>query len=130
MVHEIKTYQQAPCKNKKVAIVGSGPSGLTCAADLAALGYEVTILEALHAPGGVLVYGITEFRLPKFIVAKEIANITKLGVDIKCNYVVGRLSSIDELFNSGYDAVYIGTGAGLPSFYEYSRGKFKRNLLC
>jgi len=101
---------------KKVAIVGSGPSGLTAAADLAMLGHQVTVMEALHIPGGVLVYGIPEFRLPKAIVAKEIENIAKLGVEIKPNYVVGKLNTVDELLNDGYDAVYIGTGAGLPSF--------------
>ncbi len=112
----IKAVQPAPNNGKKVAIVGSGPSGLTCAANLATLGYAVTILEALHTSGGVLVYGIPEFRLPKTIVAREIENIAKLGVEIKCNYVVGKLSSIDELLANGYDAVYIGTGAGLPTF--------------
>lgn len=112
----VKTVRIAPSKGKKVAVVGSGPSGLTCAANLATLGYEVTILEALHMPGGVLVYGIPEFRLPKAIVAREIQNICDLGVKIECNHVVGKLSSIDELLEDGYDAVYIGTGAGLPSF--------------
>jgi glutamate synthase (NADPH/NADH) small chain len=112
----IKAAQPVPSNGKKVAIVGSGPSGLTCAANLATLGYGVTVLEALHIPGGVLVYGIPEFRLPKSIVAREIENITKLGVEIKCNYVVGKLSSIDELLNDSYDAVYVGTGAGLPTF--------------
>jgi glutamate synthase (NADPH/NADH) small chain len=111
-----RTVQPTPSNGKKVAIVGSGPSGLTCAANLATLGYGVTILEALHIPGGVLVYGIPEFRLPKAIVAQEIENIAKLGVEIKCNYVVGKLNTVDELLNEGYDAVYIGTGAGLPSF--------------
>ncbi len=101
---------------KKVAIVGSGPSGLTAAANLAGLGYKVSVLEALHVAGGVLVYGIPEFRLPKAIVQKEIDNIAALGVEIKTNYVVGKLSSVDELMQEGYDAVYIGTGAGLPSF--------------
>jgi glutamate synthase (NADPH/NADH) small chain len=101
---------------KKVAIVGSGPSGLTAAADLARLGYRVTVMEALHVPGGVLVYGIPEFRLPKAIVAREIENIAGLGVEIKNNYVVGKLNTVDELLADGYDAVYIGTGAGLPSF--------------
>jgi len=101
---------------KKVAIVGSGPSGLTAAADLAMLGHQVTVMEALHIPGGVLVYGIPEFRLPKSIVAREIENIAKLGVEIKPNCVVGKLNTVDELLEDGYDAVYIGTGAGLPSF--------------
>lgn len=116
MRQEPKAIQPAVRKGKKVAIVGSGPSGLTCAANLAALEYEVTVLEALHIAGGVLVYGIPEFRLPKAIVAREIQNISELGVEIKCNYVVGKLNTVDELLSEGYDAVYIGTGAGLPSF--------------
>jgi len=101
---------------KKVAIVGAGPSGLTAAANLAGLGYKVTVFEALHVAGGVLVYGIPEFRLPKAIVKQEIDNIAKLGVEIKTNYVVGKLNTVDELLEEGYDAVYIGTGAGLPRF--------------
>jgi glutamate synthase (NADPH/NADH) small chain len=101
---------------KKVAIVGSGPSGLTVAADLAMLGYQVTVMEALHIPGGVLVYGIPEFRLPKDIVKREIEGIARLGVEVKTNYVVGKLNTVDELLKEGFDAVYIGTGAGLPSF--------------
>ena len=101
---------------KKVAIVGSGPSGLTAAACLALKGYQVTVFEALHVAGGVLIYGIPEFRLPKRIVAREIENISKLGVDIRVNAVVGKLNSINELLEQGYDAVYIGTGAGLPYF--------------
>ena len=112
----VTTVRLAPRNGKKVAVVGSGPSGLTCAANLATFGYEVTIMEALHTPGGVLVYGIPEFRLPKDIVAREIQNICDLGVKIECNHVVGKLSSIDELLENGYDAVYIGTGAGLPLF--------------
>ena len=103
---------------KRVAIVGSGPSGLTAAACLALEGYRVTVFEALHVPGGVLVYGIPEFRLPKAIVAREIGNIARLGVEIRTNYVVGKLGSIDELLQQGYDAVYIGTGAGLPYFMD------------
>lgn len=103
---------------KKVAVVGSGPSGLTAAACLALQGYQMTVMEALHVAGGVLVYGIPEFRLPKSIVAREIENIAKLGVEIKPNYVVGKLNNIDELLNEGYDAVYIGTGAGLPYFMD------------
>jgi sulfide dehydrogenase (flavoprotein) subunit SudA (EC 1.97.-.-) len=114
----VKMPQPALSNKKKVAIVGSGPSGLTCAAILATLGYGVTVLEALHVPGGVLVYGIPEFRLPKSIVAHEIDNISKLGVEIKCNYVVGKLSTIDELLDNDYDAVYVGTGAGLPTFMD------------
>lgn len=107
---------QVKPNGKKVAIVGSGPSGLTAAACLGLQGYQVTVMEALHVAGGVLVYGIPEFRLPKSIVAREIENIGKLGVEIRTNYVVGKLNSIDELLQQGYDAVYIGTGAGLPYF--------------
>jgi glutamate synthase (NADPH/NADH) small chain len=100
----------------KVAVVGSGPAGLTAAADLAKLGYEVVIFEALHVPGGVLVYGIPEFRLPKKIVKAEVDYIKKLGVDIKTDHMIGRLYTIDELLERGFDAVFIGTGAGLPGF--------------
>lgn len=99
----------------KVAIVGSGPSGLTCAGDLARAGFEVTIYEALHTAGGVLVYGIPEFRLPKAIVAKEIENLNNLGVKIETNVVIGKTLTIDEL-RSEYDAIFIGSGAGLPRF--------------
>ena len=100
----------------KVAIVGSGPSGLTCAGDLAKKGYQVTIYEALHKAGGVLVYGIPEFRLPKKIVAKEVDTLKKLGVDVETNVVIGKTLTIDELFEMGYEAIYIGSGAGLPNF--------------
>ena len=100
----------------KVAIVGSGPSGLTCAGDLAKKGYEVTIYEALHTAGGVLVYGIPEFRLPKKIVAKEINTLKKLGVKIETNVVIGKTLTVDELFEQGFEAVFIGSGAGLPNF--------------
>ena len=100
----------------KVAIIGSGPSGLTCAGDLAKKGYKVTVFEALHTPGGVLVYGIPEFRLPKSIVAKEVDTLKKLNVDIETNVVIGKTLTIDELFEDGYEAVFIGTGAGLPNF--------------
>ena len=100
----------------KVAIIGSGPSGLTCAGDLAKKGYSVTIYEALHKAGGVLVYGIPEFRLPKEIVAKEVENLKKLGVNIVTNVVIGKTLTIDELFDMGYDAIYIASGAGLPNF--------------
>ena len=100
----------------KVAVVGSGPSGLTCAGDLAKKGYSVTVFEALHTAGGVLVYGIPEFRLPKSIVAKEINTLTELGVDIQTNVVIGKTLTVDELFENGYEAVFIGSGAGLPSF--------------
>ncbi len=101
---------------KKVAVVGSGPSGLTVAGDLIKKGHDVTIFEAFHKPGGVLVYGIPEFRLPKAIVASEVDTLTKLGVNIEVNSVAGRTMTIDELFEEGYDAVYIGVGAGLPRF--------------
>jgi glutamate synthase (NADPH/NADH) small chain len=100
----------------RVAVVGSGPAGLTCAADLRRFGHEVTIFEALHEPGGVLMYGIPEFRLPKRIVRAEIENLLKMGVELKLNVVVGRTVTIDELFASGYHAVFVGSGAGLPKF--------------
>ena len=100
----------------KVAVVGSGPSGLTCAGDLAKKGYEVTVFEALHTAGGVLVYGIPEFRLPKAIVAKEVDTLEKLGVKIETNVVIGKTLTVDELFDMGYEAVFIGSGAGLPNF--------------
>ncbi|MBO4358528.1 MAG: FAD-dependent oxidoreductase, partial [Erysipelotrichaceae bacterium] len=112
-----KETPDVPASNgHKVAIVGSGPSGLTCAGDLAKKGYKVTIYEALHTAGGVLVYGIPEFRLPKRIVAKEVETLKKLGVDIETNVVIGKTLTVDELFGMGYEAVYIGTGAGLPNF--------------
>ncbi len=101
---------------KNVAVIGAGPSGLTVAADLAKLGHKVTIFEALHLPGGVLVYGIPEFRLPKSIVQSEVDYIKKLGVEIHSGYLIGRIYTIAELFKKGFDAVFIGTGAGLPSF--------------
>ena len=100
----------------RVAVVGSGPSGLTCAGDLAKKGYDVTVFEALHTAGGVLVYGIPEFRLPKKIVAKEVETLEKLGVKIETNVVIGKTLTIDELFESGYEAVFVGSGAGLPNF--------------
>ncbi len=108
---------EVPASNgHKVAIVGAGPSGLTCAGDLARKGYEVTIFEAFHKPGGVLVYGIPEFRLPKAIVSKEIEQLKKMGVKIETNYVVGRTRTVDELFEDGFEAIFVGSGAGLPSF--------------
>ena len=118
---------------KKVAVIGSGPAGLTCAGDLAKLGYDVTIFEALHEAGGVLVYGIPEFRLPKeAVVAKEIANVESLGVKIEKNVIVGKSVTIDELMDEeGFDAVFIGSGAGLPKFMgipgENANGVFSAN---
>ena len=103
-------------KGKKVAVVGAGPAGLTAAADLALAGYDVTMFEALHKAGGVLVYGIPEFRLPKEIVASEVENIKKLGVHIVTNAVVGKSLSVDDLFEEGYEAVFVGSGAGAPQF--------------
>lgn len=100
----------------KVAIVGSGPSGLTCAGDLARRGYAVTVYEALHTAGGVLVYGIPEFRLPKSIVAREVDGLKRMGVDIETDVVIGKTLTVDELFEMGYEAVFIGSGAGLPNF--------------
>ncbi len=109
----------APATGKKVAVVGSGPAGLTCAADLAKLGHSVTIYEALHVAGGVLMYGIPEFRLPKAVVQAEVENLKKIGVEIKVNAVVGKFATVDELIEEGgYDAVFIGTGAGLPYFMQ------------
>lgn len=104
------------CTKEKVAVIGSGPAGLTCAGELAKLGYRVTIFEALHKPGGVLVYGIPEFRLPKEIVRKEIDYVKSLGVEIKVNMVIGKILTIDELFKEGYKSIFISTGAGLPYF--------------
>ena len=112
-----KVTASAPASNgHKVAIVGSGPSGLTCAGDLAKRGYEVTVYEALHTAGGVLVYGIPEFRLPKSIVAKEVEGLKALGVKIETNVVIGKSLTVDELFEMGFEAVFIGSGAGLPNF--------------
>ncbi|HPU35813.1 MAG TPA: FAD-dependent oxidoreductase, partial [Bacillota bacterium] len=117
MANGTGSQEVAPPTGKKVAVVGSGPAGLTCAADLAKLGHRVTIFEALHTPGGVLMYGIPEFRLPKAIVQAEIENLKKLGVEIQVNSVVGRFATIDDLMQKeGFDAVFIGTGAGLPYF--------------
>ncbi len=110
---EIKVPEQ---NGHRVAIVGSGPSGLTCAGDLAKKGYKVTVFEALHTAGGVLVYGIPEFRLPKRIVAKEVETLKKLGVDVQTNVIIGKTLTVDELFDDGFEAVFIGSGAGLPNF--------------
>ena len=108
--------QPVQSNGKKVAVIGAGPTGLTCAGELAKKGYKVTIYEALHTAGGVLVYGIPEFRLPKDIVKYEIDNLKVLGVEIETNMVIGKILTIDELFEMGYEAVYIGSGAGLPKF--------------
>ena len=108
---------QAPASNgHRVAVIGAGPSGLTCAGDLAKQGFSVTVFEALHTAGGVLVYGIPEFRLPKAIVAREVETLRELGVEIQTNVVIGKTLTVDELFEEGYEAVFIGSGAGLPNF--------------
>lgn len=113
---EVEIPEIAPPTGKKVAIVGAGPAGLTVAGDLVKLGHQVTIFEALHKAGGVLVYGIPEFRLPKAIVQAEVDFLIKLGVEVKTSQVIGKLHTIDELFERGYHAIFIGTGAGLPNF--------------
>ncbi len=131
--HGIKPVVTAEKKNKKVAVIGSGPSGLTCAGDLAKMGYDVTIFEALHEPGGVLVYGIPEFRLPKkSVVASEIENVKALGVKIETNVIIGKSLTIDQLLEEeDFDAVFIGSGAGLPRFMgipgENANGVFSAN---
>ena len=131
--NDIKPQGAEKKNGKKVAVIGSGPAGLTCAGDLAKMGYEVTIFEALHEPGGVLVYGIPEFRLPKTkVVAKEIENVKSLGVKIETNVVIGKSVTIDELLEEeGFDAVFIGSGAGLPKFMgipgEQANGVFSAN---
>lgn len=114
--HSDKVPEVAPSNGHRVAVVGSGPSGLTCAGDLAKKGYKVTVFEALHTAGGVLVYGIPEFRLPKSIVQKEIDNLTAMGVDVETNIVVGKTLTVDEIMEQGFEAVFIGSGAGLPNF--------------
>ena len=110
------TPEKAPSLGKKVAVVGAGPSGLTAAGDLAKLGYDVTIFESLHAPGGVLIYGIPEFRLPKDVVKREVDYVKALGVKIETDVVIGRTITIDDLFEDGFEAVYVASGAGLPMF--------------
>ena len=131
--NNIRPVGAAEKKGKKVAVIGSGPAGLTCAGDLAKMGYDVTIFEALHEAGGVLVYGIPEFRLPKEnVVKKEIENVLSLGVKIETNVIVGKSVTIDELLNEeGYSAVFIGSGAGLPKFMgipgENANGIFSAN---
>ena len=117
---------EVPASNgHRVAVVGSGPSGLTCAGDLAKKGYKVTVFEALHTAGGVLVYGIPEFRLPKSIVAKEVEGLKALGVDVEPNVVIGKTLTIDELFEDGYEAVFVGSGAGLPNFMNIPGEAYK-----
>ncbi len=112
-----KTQPEVTARNgHRVAVIGSGPAGLTCAGDLNKLGYDVTVFEAFHTAGGVLMYGIPEFRLPKDIVQKEITALKEDGVDIRTNMVIGKILDIDELFEDGYEAVFVGSGAGLPSF--------------
>jgi glutamate synthase (NADPH/NADH) small chain len=108
--------EMAPPSGRRVVVVGSGPAGLTCAADLARYGHQVTMFEALHAPGGVLIYGIPEFRLPKAIVHTEVEYVKSLGVELTLNCVVGKTLTLDDLFDDGYEAVFLGTGAGLPMF--------------
>ncbi len=114
--HATEKPERPESNGHKCAIIGAGPSGLTCAGDLARMGYEVTIFEALHLAGGVLVYGIPEFRLPKKIVQNEIENLKALGVKVETNVVVGRTIEVDELFDMGFEAIFIGSGAGLPNF--------------
>lgn len=116
MAHGAASPEPAAPKGKRAAVVGSGPAGLTCAADLARRGWQVTVYEALHTPGGVLMYGIPEFRLPKALVQREIDAIRAMGVEFVTNAVVGRSVTVDELLDQGYDAVFVGSGAGLPNF--------------
>ena len=134
--YHLKNSTEDPVKPEpnghKIAIVGAGPAGLTCAGDLAKKGYDVTVFEALHTAGGVLVYGIPEFRLPKSIVKKEVEGLEKLGVKVECNSIIGRLLSIDELLTEqGFEAIFLGTGAGLPRFMnipgENLKGVFSAN---
>ena len=114
----VSNVATAPKNGRKVAVIGSGPAGLTCAGELARMGYAVTVFEAFHTPGGVLSYGIPEFRLPKAIVKREVANLEKMGVEIQLNMVIGKVLTITELFDMGFEAVFIGSGAGLPMFMK------------
>ena len=123
--HSTEAPKAAPSNGHRVAVVGSGPSGLTCAGDLAKKGYKVTVYEALHTAGGVLVYGIPEFRLPKAIVQKEVDNLTAMGVDMETNTVIGKTLTIDELFEQGFEAVFVGSGAGLPNFMNIPGEAYK-----
>jgi glutamate synthase (NADPH/NADH) small chain len=113
---EVRAPAIQVAKNKKVAVVGSGPAGLTVAADCARMGYDVKIFEALHKPGGVLAYGIPEFRLPKEIVSREVETLGKMGVELECNVIIGKTITVEQLFEEGYDAIFLGVGAGLPRF--------------
>ncbi len=122
--HALPAAKTIETLGKKVAVIGAGPSGLACAGDLAKAGVDVTVFEAFHVAGGVLVYGIPEFRLPKSIVADEVENLKKIGVHFELNAVIGRAETVDELLESGYDAVYLGTGAGLPSFMNVPGEEF------
>ena len=123
--HSTEAPEVAPSNGHRVAIVGSGPSGLTCAGDLAKKGYKVTVYEALHTAGGVLVYGIPEFRLPKRIVQKEVDNLIAMGVNVETNIVIGKTLTIDELFEQGFEAVFVGSGAGLPNFMNIPGEAYK-----
>ena len=122
---EMQAADRTAPNGHKVAIIGAGPSGLTCAGDLAKLGYDVTVFEALHLAGGVLVYGIPEFRLPKSIVQHEVDNLVAMGVKVNTNVVVGRTIEVDELFEQGFEAIFIGSGAGLPRFMNIPGENFK-----
>ena len=126
-----ETAEKPKINGKKVAVVGGGPSGLTCAGDLAKLGYEVTVFEAFHTAGGVLSYGIPEFRLPKRVVREEVENLKQMGVNVMTNMVIGQVLTVDELFEMGFEAIFIGSGAGLPNFMgiegENLNGVFSAN---
>ena len=126
-----ETAEKPKTNGKKVAVVGGGPSGLTCAGDLAKLGYEVTVFEAFHTAGGVLSYGIPEFRLPKRVVREEVENLKQMGVNVMTNMVIGQVLTVDELFEMGFEAIFIGSGAGLPNFMgiegENFNGVFSAN---
>lgn len=129
LAHHPEQPERPAANGHRVAVVGSGPSGLTCAGELARRGYQETVFEALHAPGGVLSYGIPEFRLPKAIVAREVENLRALGVKIETNVVIGKTLTVDELFDDGFEAVFIGSGAGLPRFMGIE-GEGLRGVYC